>query len=73
MFIFLNLTLHSFSPENFVPIGKFQKGLTEENESFKWCITNSQHAILVGKKLSKTRTARTYAPTQYKAWQYYQE
>jgi hypothetical protein len=28
MFIFLNLTLHSFGPENFVPlvqIGKFQK------------------------------------------------
>jgi hypothetical protein len=35
MFIFLNLTLHSFGPENFVPlvqIGKFQKGLIEENE-----------------------------------------
>jgi hypothetical protein len=38
MFIFLNLTLHSFGPENFVPlvqIGKFQKGLIEENESYK--------------------------------------
>jgi hypothetical protein len=37
MFIFLNLTLHSFGPENFVPlveIGKFQKGLIEENESY---------------------------------------
>jgi hypothetical protein len=38
MFIFLNLTLHSFGPENFVAlvqIGKFQKGLIEENESHK--------------------------------------
>jgi hypothetical protein len=38
MFIFLNLILHSFGPENFVPlvqIGKFQKRLTEENESYK--------------------------------------
>jgi hypothetical protein len=38
MFIFLNLTLHSFGPENVVPlleIGKFQKGLIEENESCK--------------------------------------
>jgi hypothetical protein len=38
MFIFLNLTLHGFVPKNFVPlveIGKFQKGLIEENESYK--------------------------------------
>jgi hypothetical protein len=38
MFIFLNLTLHSFGPENFVPLvqmGKFQKGLIEENEGYK--------------------------------------
>jgi hypothetical protein len=38
MFIFLKLTLHSFGPENFVPldkIGKFQNGLIEENESCK--------------------------------------
>jgi hypothetical protein len=38
MFIFLNLTLLSFGPENLVPlfqVGKFQKGLTEENESYK--------------------------------------
>jgi hypothetical protein len=38
MFIFLNLTLHSFDPENFVPlvhIRKFQKGLPEENKSYK--------------------------------------
>jgi hypothetical protein len=38
MFIFLNLTLHSFGPENFLPlvqIGKFKKGLIEENESYK--------------------------------------
>jgi hypothetical protein len=38
IFIFLNLTLHSFGSENFIPlvkIGKFQKGLTEENESYK--------------------------------------
>jgi hypothetical protein len=36
--MFLNLILHNFGPENFVPliqIGKFQKGLTEENESYK--------------------------------------
>jgi hypothetical protein len=38
MFIFLNMTLHSFGPENFVPlvqIAKFQRGLIEENESYK--------------------------------------
>jgi hypothetical protein len=38
MFIFLNLTLHSFGTENSVPlgqIGKFQKYLIEENESYK--------------------------------------
>jgi hypothetical protein len=38
MLIFLNLTLHSFGPEIFVPlvqITKFQKGLKEENESYK--------------------------------------
>jgi hypothetical protein len=38
MLIFLNLTLHSFGPENFVPliqIGNFQNGLIEENQSYK--------------------------------------
>jgi hypothetical protein len=38
MFIFLNLTLYSFGPENVVPfvqIGKFQKRLIEENDSYK--------------------------------------
>jgi hypothetical protein len=38
MFIFLNLTLHRFGPENFVPlvqIEKFQKDLIEGNESYK--------------------------------------
>jgi hypothetical protein len=38
MFIFLNLTLHSFGPEDFVPlvkIGKFQNGLKEKNKSYK--------------------------------------
>jgi hypothetical protein len=38
MFIFLNLTHYSFGPENFVSlvqIGKVQKGLIEENESYK--------------------------------------
>jgi hypothetical protein len=38
MFVFLNLTRHSFGPENFVPlvqIGKFRKDLIEENESYK--------------------------------------
>jgi hypothetical protein len=35
MLIFLNLTLLSFGPENFVPlvqIAKFQKGLIEEKK-----------------------------------------
>jgi hypothetical protein len=38
MFTFLNLTLHSFGRENFVPlvqIGKSQKGSIEENRSYK--------------------------------------
>jgi hypothetical protein len=38
MFIFLNLTLHSFGPENFVPLiqmWKFQKCFIEENESYR--------------------------------------
>jgi hypothetical protein len=38
MFIFLNLTLRSFGPENFVPLAqieKFQKDLIEENERYK--------------------------------------
>jgi hypothetical protein len=38
MFIFLNLKLHSFGPENFVPLAQieeFQKGLIEEIESYK--------------------------------------
>jgi hypothetical protein len=38
MLIFLNLTPHSFGPENFVPfvqIGKFQRGLIEEKEIYK--------------------------------------
>jgi hypothetical protein len=38
MFIFLNLTLHSFGPENFVQlfqIEKFQNVLIEENEIYK--------------------------------------
>jgi hypothetical protein len=37
MLIFLSLTFHSSGPENFVPlvqIGKLQKGLIEENESY---------------------------------------
>jgi hypothetical protein len=68
MSIFLNLTLHSFGRENFVPlvqIGKFQKGLIEETKAIKWCVIHSQHAILVGEKSSKAKTARTYAPTEY--------
>jgi hypothetical protein len=59
MLIFLNLTLHSFGPGNFEPlvqIRKSTKGLIEENEVYKWFITYSQHAILVGKKSSKTKT-----------------
>jgi hypothetical protein len=62
MCIFLNLTLHSFGPENFVPlvqIGKFQKVLTEENESYRMVITHSLRAILAAKNSSKTKTART--------------
>jgi hypothetical protein len=37
MFVFLNFTPCSFGPENvpLVQIGKFQKGLIEENESYK--------------------------------------
>jgi hypothetical protein len=38
MFISLNLILHSFGPENFIPlvkIGKFQKGVIEENKSYR--------------------------------------
>jgi hypothetical protein len=38
MVTFLNLKLHSFGPGNFLPlvkIVKFQKGLIEENESYK--------------------------------------
>jgi hypothetical protein len=38
MFIFPNLTVHSFGPENFIPlvqIRKFPKSLTEENENYK--------------------------------------
>jgi hypothetical protein len=38
LFIYLNLTLHSFGPESLVPLvqmGKFQKGLIDENESYK--------------------------------------
>jgi hypothetical protein len=43
LFIFLNMPLRSFGPENFIPlvqIRKFQKGLIEENESYKmvYCI-----------------------------------
>jgi hypothetical protein len=38
MLMFLNLTVHSFGPEHFVPlieIGKFEKCLIEKNESYK--------------------------------------
>jgi hypothetical protein len=38
MFIFLNLTLHGFGPENFVTlfqIGEFPKSLIEETKSYK--------------------------------------
>jgi hypothetical protein len=66
MFILLNLTFQSFGPENFIPlveIGKFQRGLIEENNSYKMVYYICQLAILVGKKSSKTKTARTYAPT----------
>jgi hypothetical protein len=67
MLIFLNLTVQSFGPENFEPlvqIGKFQKSLLDKTKTIKWCI-HSQHTIFVGKISSKTKTARTYAPTQY--------
>jgi hypothetical protein len=67
MFIILDLTLHSFGPENFVTldqIEKFQSDLIDENKSYKYYIIHSQSAILVGKKSSKTKAARTYAPTQ---------
>jgi hypothetical protein len=74
MFIFLYLTLHSFGPENFVPlfqVENFQKGLTEENGSYKVLhgvisqkmnssaiklfVIHRQHAVLVGKKSSKKK------------------
>jgi hypothetical protein len=38
MLIFLNLTVQSFGPENFVPLAeieKFQNGLIEENKTYK--------------------------------------
>jgi hypothetical protein len=69
MFIFLNLTLHSFGPENFVPlvqIGKIQKGLIEAHESYKMVYKHiAKMQFLLRKKSSKTKTAPTYAPTQY--------
>jgi hypothetical protein len=75
MFIFLNLTLHSFGPENFVPlvqIGTFQKGLIEENEINNNNNNNNNNSVLyienmqllLGNKSAKTKAARTYAPTQ---------
>jgi hypothetical protein len=52
MFIFLNSTLHSFGPENFVPLvqtGKFQKSLIEKNESHKMVHYKNHHEIRLGK------------------------
>jgi hypothetical protein len=69
VFMFLNLTLRSFEPGNFVPlakIGKFQNVLIEEDDSYRMAYYKSQHAILVEELSSKTKPARTYAPTRYK-------
>jgi hypothetical protein len=47
MFIFLNLTLHSFGPENFVPlvqIGKFQNDSIAENKSYN-TVANMQFLL----------------------------
>jgi hypothetical protein len=52
MFIFLNLTLHSFGPDNFVPlvqIGIFQEGLIEENKSYKMVYYTVNMQLLLGK------------------------
>jgi hypothetical protein len=68
MFIFLNLTLHSFGPENFVAlvqIGKFEKGLIEENESYELVYYTQPTCNSCWEKLSKTKTVRICAPTQY--------
>jgi hypothetical protein len=67
MFIFLNLTLHSFGPENvvsLVQIRKFKKDLIEENESYKMMYYIYPTCSIVGRKSPKTKAARTYAPTQ---------
>jgi hypothetical protein len=59
MFNFLNLTLHSFGPDNFVPlveIGKFQNGLIEKNEIYKMgYYTWSTLQFFWGKKSSETK------------------
>jgi hypothetical protein len=52
MFIFFNLTLHSFGPENIIPLvqfGKFEKGLIEENESYKMVYYTSNMQFLLRK------------------------
>jgi hypothetical protein len=55
MFIFLNWTLHTFVPENFVPlvqIGTFQKCLIEENESYKMVYDTQPKCISCWKKVA---------------------
>jgi hypothetical protein len=52
MLIFLNLTLRSFSPEIFVPLAKikkFQKGLIEENETYKMVHDIANKQFLLGR------------------------
>jgi hypothetical protein len=58
MYIFLNLILQSFDPKNFVPlvqIGKFQKGLIEQKESYKIVYCAQPTCNSCWKKSSKTK------------------
>jgi hypothetical protein len=76
MFTSLNLTLNSFGPQHLVPlvkIGNSKKFRYRKTKAIKWYISHSQHAIIVGKKASKTKTARTYAPTQHYAGSKYSQ
>jgi hypothetical protein len=63
LFIFLNLTLYSFHPENLVPldkIKKFPKSWTEETESYK-IVSYSKHVIHVERNVEERN--RTYLCT----------
>jgi hypothetical protein len=73
VFISLNLTLHSFGPENFVPlvkIGKFQKNLIEKTKSYKmvyytWPTCNScWEKVVLDKNRTKLCTNPIYPTLQ---------